>query len=52
MFYVLSVAVMCCRLVHSPSTFATLVLPKLGKFVVVFPFAHTSRQRRTDKPHE
>ena len=41
-FSVLSVAVMRCRLVHCPSTFATLVLPILGKFVVVFPFAHSS----------
>ena len=41
MFSVLSVAKMRCRLVHSPSTFATLILPMLGKFIVVFSFAHT-----------
>ena len=40
-FPVLSVAVMRCRLVHCPATFAALVLPILGKFVVVFPFSHT-----------
>ena len=41
-FSELSVAIMCCRLVHCSSTFATLVLPMLGKFVLVFPFTHIS----------
>ena len=41
-FSVLSVAIMRCRLMHSPATFATLVLPILGKLVKVFPFTHSS----------
>ena len=40
-FSVLSVAVMRCRLVHCPATFAALVLPMLGKFVEVFSITHT-----------
>ena len=41
-FPVLFVAVMRCRLVHCPSTFAALVLPVLGKFVAVFSLTHIS----------
>ena len=41
MFSVLPIAVMCCWFVHSPSTLTTLVLPVFGKFVAVFPFAHS-----------
>lgn len=51
MFSVLPIAVMCCWFVHSPATFATLVLPVFGKLVAVFPLAHTSRQSLTEEPY-
>ena len=40
-FPILSVAYMRCWIVHCPATLTTLVLPMLGKVIVVFPFAHT-----------
>lgn len=42
MFPILSVAYMRSWLVHCPATFATLVLPMLGKFIVIFPLSHIS----------
>ena len=41
MFSILSVAYMRCWLVHCSTTLTALVLPMLGKIIVVFPFAHT-----------
>ena len=40
MFSISSIAFVWCRLVHSPATLTTLVLPILGKFVAVFPLSH------------
>lgn len=42
MFSVLSVAYMRCRFVHCPTALATLILPMLGKVIMVFPFSHIS----------
>ena len=39
-FPILSVAYMRSWLVHCPTTFTTLVLPMLGKVIMVFPFSH------------